>query len=336
MYWTGLSPDEARKHTASKNKSKRDKRKSLPEAVQEFIHDGDNVGIGGFVNSRQPISIIHEIIRQGRKNLTLSFQSAGLAVEYLAGAMVLDETRLQVKRLELAYWAHEAFGISPLFRHLAENGKLELEDWSNFNMSARFKAGAMGVPFIPCRSPMGSDMLKQNRARVMECPFTGRPVVLLPASHPNVAVLHVQEADIYGNCRIQGPLYTCPEIAMASAYTIVTCDRLIEHDDMVRHPNRISIPFFAVDAVVEVPFGSYPCNCHGIHYFDEKHITDFRSACESARKGDTKPLKEYYDHYILGVENTAGFMDRLPFSQIQQAQKMEPGIRLEAGFTVIE
>lgn len=123
---------------------------------------------------------------------------------------------------------------------------------------------------------------------------------------------------------------------MASAYTIVTCERLIEHDDMVRFPNRISIPFFAVDAVIEVPFGSYPCNCHGVHYFDEKHIPAFRSACENARKGDYTALKNYYDAYIFGVKNTAGFIDQLPFSQIQHVQKMEPGSRLEAVFTVLE
>ena len=336
MHWTGLSPDEARKFTTSKNKSKQDKRKSLHDAVKEFINDGDNVGIGGFVNSRQPISIVHEIIRQGRKDLILSYQSAGLAVEYLAGAMILNEQHLNIKRMEFAYWAHEAFGISSLFRYLAEKGKLELEDWSNYNMSARFKAGSMGLPFIPCRSPLGSDMIQRNRAKVMECPFTKRPIMLLPASHPNVAIIHVQEADIYGNCRIQGPLFTCPEIAMASAYTIITCDRLIEHDDMVRFPNRISIPFFAVDAVVEVPFGSYPGNSHGVHYFDEKHIPEFRSVCKKARKGDYSALKKYYDNFIFKVENTAGFMDKIPFNQVQQAQKIESGSRLEAGFTVLE
>lgn len=336
MYWTGLSPDEARQFLANKDKSKRDKRMSLKEAVQKYVKDGDNIGIGGFVNGRQPIAIVFEIIRQGRKDLTLSFQSAGLSIEYLAGAMALDEEKNSIKRLELAYWAHEAFGISPLFRYLAENNKLEIEDWSNYNMSARFKAGAMGLPFIPCRSPLGSDMLKANRAKVIDCPFTERPIMLLPASHPNVAIIHVQEADIYGNCRIQGPLYTCPEIAMASAHTIVTCDRLIEHDDMTRNPNMVSIPFFSVDAVIEVPFGSYPGNCNGIHYFDEKHISEFRSICEKFRKGDPEPLKKYYDEYIFGVESFEQFIDKIPFEQLRYIQKIEPSATLQATYKVLE
>lgn len=335
MYWTGLSPDEARQFLANKDKSKRDKRMTLKEAVQKFVKDGDNVGVAGFVNGRQPIAIVHEIARQGRKDLTLSYQSAGLAIEYLAGAMLLDESKNSLKRMELAYWAHEAFGISPLLRFLAESGKIELEDWSNYNMSARFKAGSMGLPFIPCRSPLGSDMLKANRAVVMDCPFTNRPIMLLPACHPNVAIVHVQEADIYGNCRIQGPLYTCPEIAMAAAHIIVTCDRLIEHEDMTRYPNRISIPYFSVDAVIEVPFGAYPGNCHGLYYFDEVHIPEYRGACEKARKGDLAALKDYYDKYVFGVENTAEFINKLPLSQIQNVQKAESGIRLDAAYTVL-
>ncbi|KUK83067.1 MAG: Acyl CoA:acetate/3-ketoacid CoA transferase, alpha subunit [Pelotomaculum thermopropionicum] len=336
MYWTGLSPDEARQFLANKDKSKRDKRMSLKEAVQKYVKDGDNIGIGGFVNGRQPVATVFEIARQGRKDLTLSFQSAGLAIEYLAGAMALDESKNNIKRLELAYWAHEAFGISPLFRYLTENNKVELEDWSNYDMSARFKAGSMGLPFIPCRSPLGSDMLKTNRAKVIDCPFTERPIMLLPASHPDVALIHVQEADIYGNCRIQGPLYTCPEISMASAHTIVTCDRLIEHEDMTRYPNRVSIPFFSVDAVVEVPFGSYPGNCNGIHYFDEKHIPEFRTACEKFRKGDAGALQKYYEDYVFGVENFAQFIDKIPFEQLQYVQKIEPSTTLEAAFKVLE
>jgi glutaconate CoA-transferase subunit A len=335
MYWTGLSPDEARQFLANKDKSKRDKRISLKEAVQKYVKDGDNIGIGGFVNARQPIAIVHEIIRQGRKDLTLSFQSAGLGPEYLAGAMAIDPAKNSIKRMELAYFAHEAFGISPLLRYLTENSLVELEDWSNYNMSARFKAGSMGLPFIPCRSPLGSDMLKTNRAVVQDCPFTDRPIMLLPASHPNVGLIHVQEADIYGNCRIQGPTFTCPEIAMASAHCIVTCDRLIEHDDMTRYPNRIGIPYFSVDAVIEVPYGAYPGNSGGLYYYDEKHIPEFRNACEKFRKGDRAPLQEYYDKYIFGVENTTEFINKIPLEQIQYVEKIEPGIRLDAAYTVL-
>lgn len=332
MHWTGLEPGEARRRLAEKDKSKRDKRMSLSDAVERFVHDGDDVGIGGFVNGRQPVAIIHEIARQGRKGLTLSFQSGGLAPEYLAGAMLLEPTRTGIKRMELAYWAHEAFGLSPLFRHVAERGLVELEDWSNYNMSARFKAASMGLPFLPTRSPIGSDMLRANRAAMIDCPFTGRPIMLVPACHPNVALIHVQEADPFGNCRIQGQLFTCPEIALAAAHTIVTCERVVEHEEMTRYPNRVSIPFFAVDAVVEVPFGAYPGNCYGYYYFDETHIPQFLGAASKFRQGDPGPLREYYDTYVFGVTDTAAFIDLIPQRQIQHVQRAESGLRAEGGY----
>lgn len=330
MFWTGLSPEEARKAMSEKDKSKREKIMPLKEAVQRFVKDSDNIGIGGFVNGRQPVATIHEILRQGRKELTLSFQSSGLGVEYLASGMVLEKEKNSIKRLELAYWAHEAFGISPLFRYLAEGGMIELEDWSNFNMSARFKAGAMGVPYLPIRSPLGSSISQANRSKVIDCPFTGKPIMLLPAAHPHVSLLHVQEADIYGNCRIMGPLYTCPEIALASAHTIVTAEKIITHEEMVKYPNLVSIPYFAVDAVCEVPMGGYPGNVYGCYYFDEEHIMQFRTACEDFRLGDKSELEEYYYCYISGVESCAEFIAHIPADQLQHIQKIEPGYRLEA------
>lgn len=319
--WTGLSPEEARSLLVQKDKAKRDKRMSLSEAVATFVQDGYTLGIGGFVNSRQPVATVHEIIRQGKQNLILVFHSAGLAVEYLAGAMA--QQYLSLKRLEFAYMGIELFGISSMLRYLAENGLVELEDWSNFNMSARFKAAAMGLPFLPCRSPLGTDVIKANRAKIIDCPFTGQPIALVPACHPQVALIHVQEADFYGNCRIEGPLFTCPEIALAAAHTIVTCERIIPHGEMVQEPSRINIPFFAVDAVVEIPFGAYPGNCHSHYYFDEIHIKDFRRTAEAFRKGDGDQLRHYYQQYILGVKDTDGFLEQIPYRQLKYIQQIE-------------
>lgn len=323
MHWSGMSPNEAREALVKKDKSKRDKRMGLAEAVSTFVKDGHNIGIGGFVNSRQPVAIVHEMIRQGKKDLSLAFHSAGLAPEYMGAAMVLGDSGFSFKSIESSYWAHESFGLSPMFRYLAEGGKIGLEDWSNFNMSARFKAASMGLPFIPTRSPLGSDVLQINRTVVMDCPFTGSPLALVPACHPNVAIIHVQKADIYGNCLIEGPLFTDPELAMAAGNVIVTCEKLVAHEDMTLDPNRINIPFFAVDAVVEVPFGAYPGNCHSHYYFDEKHIKGFVAASEAFRKGNPQPLKEYFENYVTGVQNTGEFMDKIPFSHLSYIQKIE-------------
>ncbi len=324
MYWTGLSPDAAREQLVNKDKSMKDKRMTLKQAVAQFIKDGDNVGVGGFVNIRQPIAITHEMIRHGFKDLTLSWQSAGMAPDYLAGAMMLDDSHFSIKRIELAYWAHEAFGLSPMCRYLAERGLVEFEDWSNYNMSARFKAGAMGLPFIPTRGPLGSDILKTSRTKVIDCPFTGRPIALLPASNPDVAIIHVQAADKFGNCIIRGTDCTCAEIAMASAHTIVTCEQLVSHELIVSNPRDIVIPFMAVDAVIEVPFGAYPGACRRHYYFNGDHIKQFHEGAAAMCKRDSPELLQaYYDKNIFGVEDFGDFISQIPFKELSASQRAE-------------
>ncbi|GBC62459.1 CoA transferase subunit A [Desulfonema ishimotonii] len=323
MFWTGLTPDEARQALVRKDKSKRDKRCTLEDAVARFIKDGDNVAVGGFVNIRQPIAAVHEMIRHGFKDLTLSFQSGGMAIDYLGGAMAVRPDHFSIRRVEMAYWAHESFGLSAVFRHLAENGLIELEDWSNYNMSARFKAGAMGLPFIPCRSPLGSHVLEKCRAKVIDCPFTGTPIILLPASNPDVGILHVQAADHYGNCIIRGTDATCPEIAMASAHTIVTCEQLVSHELITRSSKDISIPFMAVDAVVHVPFGAYPSSCRRHYYFNREHMATFHGLATMARKGNLDGLRAYYNDYVFGTKGFQAFIDHFPIRKILEEQHSE-------------
>jgi glutaconate CoA-transferase, subunit A len=324
MFWTGLSPDEAREALVNKDKSMRDKRMSLKEAVSRFVKDGDNVGIGGFVNIRQPVATCHEMVRQGFKDLTLSFQSAAMAPEILAAAMMVKPDHCSIKRVELAYWGHEAFGLSPAWRYLTERGMLEIEDWSNYNMSARFKAGAMGLPFIPTRGPLGGDIKNTSRTKIMDCPFTGRPIGLLPASNPNVALIHVQAADMYGNCIIRGTDCTCAEIAMASAHTIVTCEQLVSHELITSNPKDIMIPFPAVDAVIQVPYGAYPGACRRHYYFNGDAIRNFLSLISPMVKGGSADaLKAWYDENIFGVENFEDYIEKFQTKKLIADQAAE-------------
>lgn len=302
----------------------RDKRMTLKEAVATFIKDGDNVGIGGFVDVRQPVAICHEMVRKGFKDLTLSFQSAGMAPEVLAGGMILNPDRCSIKRIELAYWAHEGFGLSPSWRYLAERGLVEIEDWSNANMSARFKAGAMGLPFIPTRGPLAGNIKDTSRTKIIDCPFTGRQIGLVPASNPNVGILHVQAADMYGNCIIRGTDATCPEIAMASSRTIITCEQLVSHELLTQYPKDIGIPFAAVDAVVQVPFGAFPGACRRHYWFNGDHIRKFLACITPMCKGGAPDaLKAYYDQYIFGVETFDDFIAQIPYKELLAAQAME-------------
>ncbi|ABK16827.1 CoA transferase subunit A [Syntrophobacter fumaroxidans] len=264
--WWGPSPEQARKVMVHKSKALSDKRTTIKDAVNKYVKDGINIAIGGFVNTRPPVAFIHEIIRHGAKDLTLSFQSNSICPELLAGAMLLYPDHLSIKRVELAWWGYEVIGIAPLFRHLCANGMIRIDDYTNYGMSARFKAAAMGLEFLPVRDHGGADMELVNRGMMVESPFSGKNCYLVPACYPDVGLLNVTAADMHGNCRIFGAHCTCPEIAMAAAHTLVTCEQLISNENIRTYPNLTEIPYTAVDAVIEQRFASFPGACYGFYW----------------------------------------------------------------------
>jgi len=324
--WWGPSPDEARRVMSAKSKGMHDKRTNLKDAVAKYVKDGINIGIGGFVNTRVPVAAVHEVIRHGARDLTLSFQSNSICAELLAGAMVLDPDRVSIKRVELAWWGYEVIGIAPLLRHLTSKGMIQLDDYTNYGMSARFKAAAMGIPFVPTRDHGGSDMELVNRGKMVSCPFSEKNVYLVPACHPDVALIHVTAADMYGNCRIFGAHCTCPEITMAAAHSIVTTEKIIPNENIRTYPNLTEIPYAAVDALIEQPYGAYPGASYGFHWFDMDHIKMFRGLCDEFRKtGKKDGLKKYYDEYIFGCETYDDFLEKISFKTLRKLRDLDGG-----------
>ena len=324
-FW-GPTPHEARKAAVAKKKGLRDKRTTMKKAISKHVKDGMNLGIGGFVNTRVPLAAIHEIIRHGVKDLTLSFQSISMCSELLLGAMIINPDHVSVKRVELAWWGYEIIGIAPLFRHFVSSGALEVDDYTNFGMSVRFKAGAMGLPFIPIKDHGGSDMEIVNRGTMLKCPFTGENTYVVPSCNPDLGLVHVNACDAYGNARIFGALCTCPEIAQASCHTILTTERIIETNAIRQHPNLTEIPFPVVDEVVEQPFGSYPGACYGNYWFDMPEFLEFRKAGDDFRKtGNKDKLKEYYDKYIFGCETFDDYLATRPYSKIKELRQQDQG-----------
>ena len=322
--WWGPSPEEARSMMVTKSKALKDKRMSLREAVNKYIRDGITIAIGGFVNTRVPIAIVHEVIRKGAKDLSLCFQSSSICAELLAGAMLLYPNHLTIKRVELAWWGYEVIGIAPLLRHLASTKMIQLDDYTTYGMSARFKAAAMGLEFLPVRDHGGSDMEQVNRGKMMASPFTGKNTYLVPACYPHVGILHVTAADKYGNCRIFGPHCTCPEIAMAATSSIVTAEQIISNESIRTYPNLTEIPYTAVDAVIEQPLGAYPGVCYGYYWFDMEHIKMFRSAADEFRKtGNQNPLKKYYEEYIFGCETMEDFLNKIPQPTLDKIKRLD-------------
>ena len=168
------------------------------------------------------------------------------------------------------------WGVSKVMRHHVESGKPRYDEWSHMAIGMRFRAGAMGVPFMPIRSMLGSDVLaRRPEAKEMDCPFTGEKLLLVPALNPDVALIHVQRCDAYGNAQIDGLQFMDIDLAMAANKVILTTERIVSNDQIRRAPDQTKIPFFAVDAVVEVPFGCAPHECYGVYEPMIRHMESY-------------------------------------------------------------
>lgn len=244
-----------------------DKRMSEAEAVRRFVREGDYVATELYGSVRAPMSITREIIRQGIRHLSIAGQGV-METELLIAAGCVDKD-------DLTYQGWEVHGISPILRRAAESGKVQISEWSNAALAWRLKAAAMGVPFVPTRSMLGTDTFKYSAAREITCPFTGMKLAALPATMVDVGIIHVHRADIYGNCQIDGISGFAPELARASKKLIVSVEEIIDNEEIRTYPERTMIPWFLVDALVVAPFGSHPGEMCGLYWRDEQALRDY-------------------------------------------------------------
>ena len=281
---------ELREETSARDRSLREKVTSLKQAAA-LIHDGDHVALGGCTLSRTPIALIWALIRARRKDLTVSrsIVSSEGDLLYASGASGHIITS----------WFSQGivWGISKVMRHYTETGQVRFEEWSHMSMGLRYRAGAMGLPFMPTRSMMGSGVREVigDEAKEMLCPFTGERLLALPALNPYVALFHVQRADAYGNAQLDGLEFMDLDIAMAARRVILTTERIVSNDQIRRAPDHTKIPFFTVDAVVEVPFGAAPHECYGLYEPFFAHLDDYANATkDDAERGVKQSLDRYY------------------------------------------
>lgn len=297
-----------------------DKVMSLKAAIGTFVRNGCHLAIGGFTLSRNPMAAVYEIIRQNIKDLHLYVHSNGQGVDELIGAGC-------VARVEIAYGGTGKFAATCIrFRKAVEEGAVQIEDYSNYQMTLRFLAGAMGVPFLPTRSSLGTDIIdkwgfseEMRRAEpklpdqkliVMDNPFHGwgdaDKVVLVPAINPDVTIIHVQTADRRGNCRMQGLTFADVEQAKAAKSLIVTCEQLAEADALRAHPDQNQIPFIHVDAVVHVPYGAYPTACYNYYDYDPIYLKEYAITAKDERR-----FNAYLDSHIRAVADHQALLDRI-------------------------
>lgn len=265
-----------------------DKQMTLQEAVSAFLPDGASFSLGG-ITAREPMAATHEIIRQGKKDLTYITATTTDAPNMLLGAGC-------IKKLEMAYVWIGVVGTGLNLRRAVEKGiprPVEIEDYSNFGASLRFLAGAMDIPYLPTRSMLGSDLPKHNpKIKLTQDPYTGEQLALVPAANPDVAFIHVQRCDPMGNAQIWGLSSNDQNLARAAKKVVITTEEIIPTSEIRRNPNATSIPYYCVDAVVELPFGCHPFPVAGYYWTDIPFRRQFMMA-NKTQEGFEAWVKEW-------------------------------------------
>ncbi len=296
-----------------KPKAMIDKRMTEAEAVEAFIHDGDYIGTELYGTVRCPQSLVNEIVRQGVKDLRVAGQGV-YELDILLGAQL-------VKALDITYIGMEVYGVSNCLRREVESGRVETcVEWSNAAIAWRFKAAAMGVPFLPVRSMLGTDTLAYSSAKVIECPFTGDLMCLLPALILDVGLIHVHRADQFGNAQIDGITGFGAELARASKRLIVSTEEIVPTEEIRSNPEKTIIPYYLVDAVVEAPFGSHPGEMCYVYERDEDQIKEW---IEASKNEET--TKAYLEKYIFGVKDHAAYSKLVGEERLAELKALVPG-----------
>lgn len=276
---------------------------SMEEAVSRFIEDGDSVAMGTALEAAIPFGLGHEIIRQEKRDLTLIGPISDMLFDQLIGSGC-------VRKVVAAWVGNVIMGVGYNIRRAVETGvprKIEIEDHTNFTISLALCAGAMGIPFIPTKSLLGTGMMEgKHPFKEMECPFTGERLALVPALKPDVAVVHAQRADEDGNTHFWGGSGVTKEAALAARKVIVVVEEVVDQRVIRRDPNRTLIPGFLVNAVVPEPWGAHPSAVQGYYNRDHEKYTDYHHESRE-RKG----YLQWLDAWVLRVKNRRDYLRRL-------------------------
>jgi glutaconate CoA-transferase, subunit A len=233
---------------------------TLEEAVAEHVRDSDTVALEGFTHLI-PVAAGHEIIRQGRRDLTLVRMTPDIVYDQLIGAGC-------ARKLTFSWGGNPGVGSLHRFRDAVESGwpvPLEIEEHSHAGMANRYVAGASGLPFAVLRGYTGTDLVKQTSTiKPITCPFTGEQLTAVPALNPDVTVIHAQQADREGNVQIWGIVGVQKEAVLAARRAIVTVEEVV--DALEPRAGAVVLPSWVVSAVAEVPRGAYPSYAQG--YYD--------------------------------------------------------------------
>ncbi len=263
------------------------------DAVARLVADGDYIVWDCSEGMRGPMSLLREIIRQKKKELWC----AGKFTFFIPAMMVAAGC---ISKADMGFFV----GWGAAINRAVREGKLKVYEYGNTVMTMRLKAGALGLPYMPMRILGGSDTFRYSGGKIMNDPFTGKPIVAMPALNPDVAVIHVHQADAYGNARVFGTGTAHVESALASRKVIISAEEIIETEEIRRDPGRTCIPYYAVDAVVHAPFGAYPGECAGYYASDTAHII------ETALADGGDSWDQYLEKWVHSVSSDEEMLEK--------------------------
>ena len=272
---------------------------TLKKAISEFVNDGDIVYAAGFTHLI-PFAAGHEIIRQGKKNLTLARATPDLIYDQMVAAGC-------AKKVIFSYMGNPGVGSLRIVRSAIEKGELEREEYSHFGMITRLQAGASGLPFLPMNQT-GATSLEQANPLIKRIPdpYGGKDVIVVPALNPDVAIVHVQRADKNGNAHLWGIIGEQKEAAFAAKKVILTAEEIVDESVIRSDPNRTMIPGIVVSAVCHVPFASHPSYSQGYYDRDNEFYLAWDKISESPES-----IKEYLDEWVYSVKDRNAYWKKL-------------------------
>lgn len=290
--------------------------RSMQSAIAEHVHDGDTVAIEGFT-AFICFAAAHEIMRQGRRELTLCRMTPDLIYDQMIAAGC-------ARKLVFSYLGNPGVGSLHCVRRAVEKGQprpLEIEEYSHFGMVGRYTAGAARLPFFPLRSYLGADQPAVNpQIRFVDSPYGDGQIAVVPPLNPDVAIIHAQRADESGNTQLWGLLGVQKEAAFAARRVIVVAEEIVSEQVIRSDPNRTVIPNLAVDAVVHQPYGAYPSYVQG--YYDRDNR--FYLAWDELSREAT-PTQAWLDEWVYGVPSWEAYLEKLQAAEPDIWQRLAPG-----------
>jgi glutaconate CoA-transferase subunit A len=289
---------------------------AMRDAIAAHVHDGDTVAIEGFT-AFICFAAAHEIIRQGRRDLTLCRMTPDLIYDQMIAAGC-------ARKLVFSYLGNPGVGSLHCVRRAVEKGvpqPLEVEEYSHFGMVSRYLAGAARLPFFPLRSYLGADQPKVNPSiRFVDSPYGDGSIAVVPPLNPDVAIVHAQRADAGGNTQIWGLLGVQKEVAFAARRAIVVVEEIVDEAVIRSDPNRTVIPGLVVDAVVHQPRGAHPSYAQGYYDRDNRFYLEWdRISREEAT------TQAWLEEWVYGVKDWAGYLAKLEAREPDIWQRLAPG-----------